>query len=381
MLRTFQNLQQVDGGFDPKGVMTMSVALPGSAYADEAARDFWTDLQERLAASPGIESAALSSTLPPVIEGFGWVTPIEGFVPVAGGPLTTQPRGNELVPVIDYYQVVSSGYFDTLKINLIDGRPFDARDDRQGQKVAIVNQTLARAVWGNESALGRRILPTIDREWYTIIGVVADVKNGGIDQPTGTAIYLPHTQVPAATSLLRAPYIAVRSAVAPPSIVSGVRRALGDIDPTLPLARVRTMNEIVSAAQSRPRFIMLVLTLFAGIALVLAAAGIYGVIAYFVAQRTREFGIRMALGARQSSVLRLVLGRGILLAGSGVLIGIGGAIVLTRFLSGFLYQVTATDPGTLAFVSLLLGVVAIFACYVAARRATKVDPLMALRSE
>jgi putative ABC transport system permease protein len=230
--------------------------------------------------------------------------------------------------------------------------------------------------------LGRRIQPGgIGDNWYTIVGVVADVKNSGIDKPTGTAFYLPHTQVPLFQNFLRSPYIAIRSAGAPSSIVSAVRRELREMDPALPLAKVRTMNEVMSATQSRPRFLAVLMTLFAGVALVLAAVGIYGVISYSVAQRTKEFGIRLALGAQHGTVVNLVLKRGVLLTLCGVALGLAGAFALTRFLSGLLFGLTATDPVTFIGVSLILGGIALIASYIPARRATKVDPLVALRTE
>jgi putative ABC transport system permease protein len=377
MLRTFWNLQRVDGGFDPSRVVTMSVALREANYGGEGARTFWTRVQQSLAEIPGVESATVTSALPPVVEGFGWSTPVPGYDP-ARGSIRLGAGG---FPVVDYYQVVEPSYLDTLKIGLVAGRFFDARDDAAAAKVAIVNETTARAIWGDESPLGRQIVATIDPAPHTIIGVVADAKNNGVDKPTGTQVFLPHAQAPAGTGLLRAPFIAVRSSGTPESVIADVRRAIRDLDPSLPIAQIRTLDDVVSASQSRPRFLALVLTLFAGVSLALAAIGIYGVIAYSVAQRTKEFGIRMALGAQPGSVLSLELGRGLALTGAGVLLGIGGAYALMRFLTGFLFGVTTNDVPTFAGVAVLLAVVATGASYVAARRATQIDPLVALRTE
>jgi putative ABC transport system permease protein len=378
MLRTFWNLQRVDGGFDPSRVVTMSVALRESAYADEGAREFWTRVQARLAAIPGVEHATLTSALPPEQEDFGWGTSIPGYTPVEGGPVPIGPGGRA---IIDHYQVVGPGYFETLKVALVAGRLFDARDDAAGPKTAIVNAAMARAIWGDESPLGRQLVATVDNQLHTIVGVIADVKNGGIDKPAGTAIYLPYGQVPAGTGLLRAPFIAVRSSVTPSAIVAEVRRVVRDVDPRLPLAQIRTLDDVVSTSESRPRFLALVLTLFAGVSLALAAVGVYGVISYSVVQRTRELGIRIALGAQSRAVLGLVLRRVLLLAAGGVLLGLVGAAALTRFLAGFLFGVGATDPATFASVSLLLAAVAVVASIVPALRATRVDPLAALRCE
>jgi putative ABC transport system permease protein len=382
MLRTFWNLRQVDAGFEPAGVVSMTVALRSEAFDGEGARAFWTELDARLRSRPGVESATLSSALPPVAEDFGWGTQIEGFVPVEDGPIATALNGNQRIAVVDHYQVATPGVFATLGMSLISGRPLDARDLADAPKVVIVNETLARAIWGNESALGRRILPAFAREWFTIVGVVADVKNAGVDRPTGTEIYFPHLQVPATTGLLRAPYIVARArGAAATAVVADVRAAVREIDPTLPLAKVRTLEQVVAASQSRPRFLALLLTVFGSVSLALAAVGIYGVIAYSVAQRTKEFGIRIALGARPSTVLARVLRGGLVLTLAGLTIGLFGALALARFLSGFLFGVASTDPSTYAGAALLLGAIAMLASYLAARRATEVDPLVALRSD
>jgi putative ABC transport system permease protein len=384
MIRTFWNLARVDPGFDTQQVTTMALWLRQSSYDGEAARSFWTRFDERIAALPGIQSASLSSALPPLSSDFGWATVIEGFEPHEGGLMSNGrlPSG-EAVARVDHYQVVTPGYFRTLKIDLVAGRLFDQRDDAQAPRAVIVNETLARAVWGDASPLGRHIVPalTFPDGSYTVVGVIADVKNGGVDKPTDTALYLPYGQVPATTGLLRAPFVAVRSVSAPAAVVGAVRNALREIDPSLPLADVRTLEEVVSASESRPRFVTLVLTLFGGVSLLLAAVGVYGVIAYSVAQRSRELGIRIALGAPAAAVLRAVLGSALALTLGGVLLGVVGALALARFLSGFLFGVQATDVRTLAAVSLLLAAVALLACVPAARRALRVDPLTALRSE
>ena len=378
MLRAFWKLQQVEPGFEPKGVVTALVSLPTDVYDGEATRNFWTRLRERLVTLPGVESAALSRDLPPLPTGFGWATEIEGFTPVKGGALPSTPTDAGLVPMIDFIHNVTPGYFETLKIPLAAGRSIDTRDGTESQRVVVINETLARAVWGDAgSALGHRL--GRNARWYTVAGVVADVKNNGLDQPAGTEIYYPYTQHSA--ERLRYLYIAIRSRTSAEAVIGAVRREVSTIDATLPITETRTMEEVLSDAQSKPRFLTLVLTLFAGVALVLAAVGIYGVISYSVAQRTKEFGIRMALGAQQRKVVSLVLGRGLLLVIIGLVVGLVGALALTRFLSGFLFGITATDPVTFAVVSVLLAGIAILASYIPARRATRVDPLVALREE
>jgi len=385
MLRAFWNLQQVNAGFDPKGVVTMSVTLPGEVYSEEAARKLWTRLQEYLTTIPGIENAALTSDLPPVYHSSGTEmdTPIEGFVPTAGTPTMVFSAEEGPMPTVGFYQVVTQSYFNTLRIHLVDGRLFDERDGVQTPRVAIVNQTMARAFWGNSSALGHRIRPDgMSKEWYTIIGVVTDAKNDGVENPTHTQIYLPYTQATGYNvGLLMSAHVVACSQNDPTLIVGAIRRELHNIDSALPVTKMQTMDEVISETQSRPQFLTWVLTLFATMAMALAAVGIYGVISYAVAQRTKEFGVRMALGAQPGNVLALVLRRGLLLTLCGIVIGLVGASFATRLLSGFLFGVTTTDPTTFVAVSLLMGVIAVLASYIPARRATKVDPLIALRTE
>jgi putative ABC transport system permease protein len=373
MLRAFWKLQQVNAGFNPANVITASIAVSPATYPNDRSRmSFWSRLEERLAALPGVESAALGSTLPPREATSYSDTDIEGFVPVEGGP-------NENV---DFYQTVSKDYFKTLGIRVVEGRVFDERDGTGAPDAVVINQTMARTFWGNDSPIGRRLRPGRGTNaWCTVIGVVEDVKNHGLDKPTGTEIYLSRGQTYAQGNRIFYIYLAARSPGHPSTVINALRRELRDLDPGLPLARVRTMDEVVSAAQSRPRFLTLLLTLFASVALILAAVGIYGVISYSVAQRTKEFGVRMALGAQRGDVLGIVLGRGMLLTLAGILIGLAGAFILTRFLSTLLFGVAPTDTATFVVVSLLLGFVAFMASYIPARRATRVDPMVALRYE
>jgi len=373
MVRAFWKLQEVNAGFDPKHVMTALVALPEETYRDaQATIGFWTRLEERLKSLPGINSAAILSGLPPAHGTVYCDTEIEGFVAAPGG----------LPQNIDFYQFISKDYFKTLGIRLVDGRLFDDRDGPGTPNVAIVNQTMARTFWGNQSPIGRRVRPHFRDPWCTVIGVVADVKNAGLEKPTGTELYLPLNQVKdQALGMERTLYIGVRSEGNPSAAMNAVRSVVNELDSTLPLANVRSMADVMSATQSRPRFLTLLLTLFSSVALILAAVGIYGVISYSVAQRTREFGVRIALGAQPADLLGIVLRRGMLLAGIGVLTGLAGAFWLTRFLSSLLFGVAPTDPVTFGTIPLVLVGVALLASYIPARRATKVDPMVALRYE
>jgi putative ABC transport system permease protein len=236
---------------------------------------------------------------------------------------------------------------------------------------------MARAYYGNESPLGRRLRLGFQDPWFTIVGVVEDVKNAGLDKPAGTELFLAERQVGARGQI----YLVVRTAGDPHTLISAVRGAVRDLDPSLPVAQVRTMDEVLAGARSRPRFLTTLLGLFSATALLLAAVGLYGVISYSVTRRMTEFGIRMAMGAKSTDVLSLVLSQGLKLAGAGVVAGALGAWALTRFIRGLLYGVSSFDPLTFCAMALLLGAVTVAACIIPARRATKVDPLIALRYE
>lgn len=370
MLRGFWKLQEVPAGFDSQNVTTMTVALPESRYGRPEVLEFWRSLDERLSALPGLESVAMATGLPPSYSSSHSDTQIEDFVPRDGGPIQN----------VEFYQVVSPGYFRTLRIPLLEGRLFDGRDGPQAPEVAVINQTMARTFWGNRSAVGRRIRPSGTTNWCTVIGVVADTKNGGLDKPTGTEIYLPFTQ-PAGQNRSQRMSLLIRTPSNTPAVVNVVRGEVARLDPGLPLSRVRTLEDLVAAAQSRPRYFTLLFTVFAAVALALAAVGIYGVISYSVSRQSKEFGLRMALGARRDHVLGIVLRRGLKLTLVGMVVGLLSALALTRLLSSLLFGITPTDPATFVTVSLLMAAVAFLATYLPARRATLVDPADVLRAE
>ena len=372
MVRGFWKLLQVNPGFDARGMLTMQVVLPGSGYKDAAGRAaFWTRLQERLSSLPGVESAAIATGLPPARRINANDTDIEGLAP---GP-------NMPIKNVDYYQGVTPSYFQTMKIRLLEGRFLDERDG-PGTNVVVINEAMAHHFYGAQSPLGRRIRPGSGGDWVTIVGVVADVKNAGLDQEAGTEIFLPFNQSSAAGNVgLGSFSILLRTSADPASLTSAARSAIQSLDPQLPVANVRTMDDVMQAAESRPRFLTLLLGMFSALALSLAAVGIYGLMAYSVTQRTNEIGIRMALGAQPGNVLRMVLGQGMTLALVGMIAGLGGAFLFTRAMKAMLFGVTTTDPLTFVAGALALAAIAAIACYFPARRATKVDPLVALRYE
>lgn len=368
MIRAFWKLSEVHPGYRSEGLLTLRVNLPATVYPAPADRNrFSQALREKLAAIPGVTASTTMLGLPPERRIDANDTQIENFTPVPGGP------GNN----IDYWQTVGDHFFETMGTRLLEGRLFDARDVQGATPAVIVNHTMARTYYGNESALGRRMRLGFQDPWFTIVGVVEDVKNAGLDKPAGTELFLPERQVGARGQM----YLALRTAGDPHSLISAARAAVRDIDPSLPLSQVRTMDEVLAGARSRPRFLTSLLGLFSGTALLLAAVGLYGVISYSVTRRMTEFGIRMAMGAKATDVLSLVLSQGLKLAAAGVLAGAIGALALTRLISGLLFGVSSFDPLTFCAMAFLLGAVTIAACIIPARRATKVDPLIALRYE
>jgi predicted permease len=358
----------VHPGFRPEGLLTLRVNLPPTVYPNPPDRNhFSRALQDKVAAIPGVSATTVMQGMPPERPINANDTQIENFTPVPGGP------GHN----IDYWQTVGDHFFETMGTRLLEGRLFDARDVLGATPAVIINHTMARAYYGNESPLGHRLRLGFQDPWFTIVGVVEDVKNAGLDKPAGTELFLAERQVGARGQL----YLAVRTAGDPSSLISAVRAAIRDIDPSLPIAQVRTMDEVLAGARSRPQFLTTLLGLFSTIALLLAAVGLYGVISYSVTRRMTEFGIRMAMGAKTSDVLGLVLSQGLKLAAVGVLAGALGALALTRLISGLLFGVSSFDPLTFCAMAVLLGAVTVAACIIPARRATKVDPLIALRYE
>jgi putative ABC transport system permease protein len=375
LIKSFLRLQSVDAGFNPANVLTFNLQLPASSYRDwRQVSELYSQLIARLKVVPGVESADAAGFLP--LEG-GWPTKflIQGQPPVRGEEPVAQHRP------------VSEGYFQTMGIPLLGGRQFDERDNPDAPGVMIVNEALARRYFPNEDPVGKRITTT-SRQYgplgrvmpasleMEVVGVVGDEKNSSLSKTAEPAIYFSHRQF-----AYRSMSVVVRSTAAPLSLANAARNEVWAIDRNLPVSNVKTMEQRLGDAIAQPRFSALLLGLFAALALLLAAVGIYGVISYMVEQRTREIGMRMALGASAGDVLKLVVGRGLALTLAGVALGVLGAFGLTRLISGLLYGVKTTDPLIFAAMPALLALIALLACYIPARRAAKVDPMIALRHE
>jgi putative ABC transport system permease protein len=319
-----------------------------------------------------VTGVSLASGLPPLRRINANDTEIEGYQQTPDSPAQN----------VDYWNVVGTDYFKTMKIRLLEGRTFESQDENpNSMPVVVVNQALAKRFWTG-SPVGRRVNPGFSdpKVWFTIVGVVEDTKNAGMDKPAGPELYFEAPQI-AKQFLGGNVNFVVRTANDSTALESSIRNAVRELDSSLPVYNLWSMNEVVSKSMVQPRFLALLLATFSGIALFLAAIGIYGVMAYSVAQRTQEIGVRMALGARPLHVLRLIFGQSLGMLLIGTVIGLAGAFALTRLMRTLLFEITATDPLTYVSVIGLITVVALLACYIPARRAAKVDPLIALRYE
>ena len=373
LIRTFLGLRRIDPGFDPKNVLTFEVAPNGQQYNTTAKHvDYTRRALERLKAIPGIEGAAVTTNLP-----LGrW---LNLTVEVDGRP--NSQRSTEI-------RMITPEYFDVLRMRLLRGRHFDENDTANAESVVIVNETYAKQVFKDAEALGEHLIvqrTKTNNRSSRIVGVVSDLKQFGLNSLAPAAVFVPLAQVSDDVLLVARQFVtikfALKTGVDPLTLTNSVKRTMLDIDSSLPITNVQTLEEIVALSLKQDRFNTLVLGMFACIGLILALIGIYGVVSYSVTQRTREIGIRLALGAGTGEVRRLIVFQGMLPALIGVAIGIGGAFGLTRLLSSFLYGVTATDPLTFVATAVLLSIVALVACLVPARRATRVDPMIALRYE
>ncbi|HVD93198.1 MAG TPA: ABC transporter permease [Vicinamibacterales bacterium] len=369
LIRSFARLQRVPPGFNADRVLTLEVTMTGRKYTDiakvqEAYRELWT----RLARVPGALAVGGVSSLP-LSQMMAW------------GPITvegrTAPAAERFINVDQ--RVVANEYFRAMEIPLREGRTFTAEDTGTGARVAIVDERMAQQLWPGGDALGKRVRTggidaSADASWITIVGVVGNIKQDALDADSRMALYLPHTQL---TS--RGLNLVMRSHGDPAALATAVRKEIHDLDPDLPVYNVRTMTERIDESLARRRFSMLLLSVFAVLASGLAAVGIYGVVAFLVAQGTKEMGIRMALGATPRSIGLLIVRHGLLIAGAGLVLGMAGAVVLTRLMRSLLFGVGPTDGATYLLVGALVTITALAACYLPARKAARLDPMRSLR--
>jgi putative ABC transport system permease protein len=371
MMKSLYRLLEVDPGFRPERVLTMGMDLRAQQYSeDPAVLNFWQQLIDRVSALPGVQSAAVGTVIPLTDSHSRSDVTIEG--------MALPTPGNFPHPDV---HIVSPGYITALGIPLLRGRTFTDQDNEKAPLAGMINAMVARRFFPNEDPIGKRFMfghPSAANppKWYTVVGVVSDTRLYGLANPARLEVYVPFRQNPRNSMAL-----VVKSGADPASLTSAIRDAVQSIDKDQPVFAVSTMQELVSNSVATRRMTLVLLGMFSGLALVLGAIGIYGVISYSVAQRTHEIGIRMALGAPRADVFRLVVGEGLKLAGVGITIGIAAAFGLARLLSSLLYGISATDFETFLGVAVLLALVALVACYVPARRAMRVDPTVALRYE
>ncbi|HEU5409729.1 MAG TPA: ABC transporter permease [Candidatus Acidoferrales bacterium] len=375
LIRSLDNLERVPLGMDTSGVITATISLNPRLYGDMARREnFFNDVEQRLHQLPGVSAFALSDSAP-LLSG-GSAASIYANIEVAGRPRTPQGTGGMVG-----YANITPGFFSALEIPIIEGHAFTEAERSPNGNVAILNAVLAKRLFPHEDAVGKRVRFQPDRAWCTIIGVAGGVKyvqNDGFILPAESEYYLPLHE--AASFIDARQRVILRTSLSPAAVASWMRKTVAALDPTVPVT-VNSMSERLSRLESRPRFNATLLGIFAALGIVLAAVGTYGILAFFVVQRTREIGVRMALGAQRRDVMKLILSQGTKLATAGLIFGIAGAFLLTRSMTALLFNVKPFDPTVFAGVAVLLILVALAACYIPARRAMKVDPMVALRYE
>jgi putative ABC transport system permease protein len=369
LLQTLRNLHAIDAGFNPENILTMSTRLPSPKYADPSKRvAYFEAVVQKIRGLPGVVSAGFTSNLPFTSQGY------TADFSIQDRPFAPGTSQNAL------YREVTNDYLQTLRVRLVEGRLFGNDDRANSLPVVIINETFKKQFWANESPLGKRVQTSGDNTPYqTIVGVVADVRERGLELDMKPAVYLPVVQLPFGWN--NPHQLAIRTAMDPHAIAKAAREAIWAVDRDQPIADVRTMDDIVDLEVANHKQQTALLGVFAALALVLASLGIYGVLSYAVTQRTREIGVRVALGASISDVTRMVVGHGIALTMLGIAIGTGVALAVTRSMTKLLVGVQAADPAIYAAVALLLSIVALVACYVPAARAARVDPMVALREE
>jgi putative ABC transport system permease protein len=368
LIRSFMRVLDTKPGFESRNLLTMMIPASGAKKYDDPAqvRAFYSEAIKRIEALPGVEAAGVVSNLP-----FG------GNMDMYGFHVEEKPLANPAeAPSAERYSV-SPDYLRAMGIPLLRGRGFTEQDNANASLVTLINRTARERIWPNEDPLGKRIrLGGIENPPRAIVGVVGDVNHYDLETAPDLQAYVPHPQWTDSYMLL-----VVRTTTDPGALTGAVRQTIHALDPDAPLHNVATMRQLVSASVAQRRFTLLLIAVFAAVALLMAAVGLYGVMAYSVTQRTREIGIRIALGAQGADVLRLVVRRGLRLVALGLALGMMAALALTRLMKNLLFEVSATDPLTFAGVGALLALVALLACWIPARRATRVDPMVALRVE
>ena len=370
MIRSFLRLHEVNPGFNTENMLTMRIWLPASRYgSNEQQTAFFQQVIDRIETVPAVRAVGAIQDIPLKANRMGFSFVIEGR---AAALSVEEPNAA--------YRAITPEYFRTMSIPLLGGREFTRQDDRNAPPVVIINRSMAQQFFSGEDPIGKRIrFGEQDAPWYSIVGIVGDVKHMGLDAQEGAAIYQPYDQKQ--FSFLRWMTLVMRTDSEPTGVIAAVRSQVQAVDKDQPVYDIATLEQLLSISVAKPRFYMALLGSFALLALVLASVGIYGVMSFSVNRRRRELGIRLALGADRGDIFKLVVARGLLLTLTGVVIGVAASFALTRVMASLLFGVTATDPLTFVAIPLLLTGVALGACFVPARRATKVDPMIALRYE
>jgi putative ABC transport system permease protein len=371
LLRSFRELRGTDPGFRPENVLAVDLSLPQARYDAAAATSFYQRLVEQMRALPGVRMASAASDVPPVAGGNNWDIVIDGRVREPG---STAPSPN--------VRAVTRDYFRTLSITMANGRGFGTEDHAASAPVAILNEASARAWWLNANPIGQRVRFDTNLPWVTIVGVARDAKSNGVREPAPPELFLLHEQLPTAGGgTERTMYVLLKTTVDPLTLTSSARQAVRRLDPQLAITNIRSMEQLLDYSVAQQRFMMLLLTVFGAVALSLAAIGIYGIMSYAVKRRTREIGIRMALGGTPGDVVRLVVGQGMRLAVIGLGVGLVAALAATKLMADMLFGITPRDPVTFGTIAGLLTGVALIASWIPARRAVQTDPTTALRTE
>jgi len=377
LIRTVYNLANVDVGFETSRLVTFSVSLPDTTYRGPVIRiQAYQRVLDALRAVPGVEAATAMFGLPPDRSSAKSNTRVADATVPSAGPFH----------IVDFYQYVFPDYFETMGIPIVRGRGFQPADAASGGLVAVVNEKFADTLWRGLDPIGKRVKPCCNDQppWFTVVGVAKDVKQGGVAQETGTELYMSVQQVARpAPGLGFAPlnHVVLRTTLTPAALSQTIERTIREqLDPLVPVVRLRHMETVLAESIQRPRFLAQLLGVFAGLALLLAAVGTYGVVSSMVAERRSEIGIRMALGANRSSVLVHVMREGLLLTGVGVVVGLAGAFGLNRLIASLLFGVRPTDVSTVAGVAAAMFLVAAVACVLPAWRASRLDPSAVLRA-